>query len=81
MAMAEDPKPASFESDLAELEKVVERLESGELPLEESLELFEKGTALSESCRKRLEEAETRVEMLIKKGNRVIPEPFPSDKG
>ena len=52
----------SFESCFDELEKVVKELEAGDLPLERSLELFEKGMALSETCRKQLENAETRVE-------------------
>lgn len=67
---------ASFEASLDELEKVVKELESGELPLERSLELFEKGIALSETCRKQLEEAETRVETLIKKEGKIQAEPF-----
>ena len=57
----------SFEACLDELEKVVKELEGGDLPLERSLELFERGMRLSETCRKQLEEAETRVEMLIRK--------------
>ena len=57
---------ASFEISLDELEKVVKELESGDLPLDRSLELFSRGIALSESCRKQLEEAETRVETLIR---------------
>jgi exodeoxyribonuclease VII small subunit len=67
---------ASFESCLDELEKVVKELESGDLPLERSLELFERGMGLSESCRQQLEAAETRVEALIRKDGRIAPEPF-----
>jgi exodeoxyribonuclease VII small subunit len=78
---AEEGKPgASFEASLEELEKVVKELEVGELPLERSLELFEKGVALSESCRKQLEEAETRVEMLVKKEGKIQAEPFRPEK-
>jgi exodeoxyribonuclease VII small subunit len=69
----------NFEAGLNELEAVVKELESGDLPLERALELFEKGVALSEACRKQLEEAETRVEILVRKGDRVQPEPFPND--
>ena len=58
--------PRSFESSLAELEKIVEQLESGELPLEESLKLFENGVRLSRECRERLNEAEGRIQMLMK---------------
>jgi exodeoxyribonuclease VII small subunit len=50
------------------------------LPLERALELFEKGMQLSESCRKQLEEAETRIEMLIRKGDKIQTEPFRPDK-
>jgi exodeoxyribonuclease VII small subunit len=55
-------------------------MESGELPLERALELFEKGMKLSEACRKQLEAAETRIEMLVRKGDHVQPEPFRPDK-
>jgi exodeoxyribonuclease VII small subunit len=66
-----ESKPESFESCLDQLEKVVKELETGDLQLERSLELFEKGMALSEACRKQLEEAETRVELLIRKDGKV----------
>ena len=75
-----DPKPVeSFETCLEELEKVVKELEAGDLPLERSLELFERGMGLSESCRKQLEQAETRVEMLIRKEGKMVAEPFRPD--
>ena len=70
----------NFESCLGELEKIVKELEGGDLPLERSLELFEKGMALSETCRKQLEEAETRVEMMIRKEGKIQPEPFRAEK-
>jgi exodeoxyribonuclease VII small subunit len=66
----------SFESCLDELEQVVKQLEAGDLPLERAIQLFERGMGLSESCRKQLEEAETRVEMLIRKDGKLQPEPF-----
>ena len=78
--MPDEPAP-SFEACLDELEKVVKALESGDLQLEKSLELFERGMALSESCRKQLEDAETRVEMLIRKDGKIQAEPFGSEKG
>ncbi len=79
--MPDDEKPiASFETGLQELEQIVKEMESGELPLERALELFEKGMKLSEACRKQLETAETRIEMLVRKGDRVQPEPFRPDK-
>ena len=79
--MAEDSAPvASFEAGLAELESVVKQLESGDLPLDKALELFEKGMQLSDTCRKQLEEAETRVEMLTRRGASVVAEPFKPPK-
>ena len=56
----------TFETSLSQLETIVRKLESGELPLEESLKLFEKGVALSRECRDRLNEAERRIEVLMK---------------
>jgi exodeoxyribonuclease VII small subunit len=82
--MAEGQQPpqtvASFETSLEELEKVVKELESGDLPLDRSLELFSRGMQLSEPCRKQLEDAETRVEMLTRKEGTYQPEPFRPDK-
>ncbi len=74
------PSGASFEVCLDELEKVVKELESGDLPLDRSLELFSRGMQLSESCRRQLEDAETRVEMLIRKEGTLQPEPFRPEK-
>jgi exodeoxyribonuclease VII small subunit len=70
----------TFETCLQELEKTVAELEGGDLSLERSLELFERGIRLSEECRKRLEEAETRVEMLVRKEGKMAAEPFRPDK-
>ena len=69
----------NFEQGLADLEAVVKELESGDLPLEKALELFEKGVALSAACRQQLGEAETRVEALVRKNDKIQAEPFPSD--
>ena len=77
---AEEKPTASFETGLQQLELIVKEMESGELPLERALQLFEKGMQLSESCRKQLEEAETRIEILIRKGDKIQPEPFRPDK-
>jgi exodeoxyribonuclease VII small subunit len=66
----------NFETSLTELEKVVKELEQGDLPLERSLELFEAGTRLSADCKRLLEEAESRVEILTKRGSEMIPVPF-----
>jgi exodeoxyribonuclease VII small subunit len=56
----------TFESSLKELERIVGELEAGDLPLERSLELFEQGVKLSRECQKRLDEAERKVEILLK---------------
>jgi exodeoxyribonuclease VII small subunit len=55
----------SFEAQLAELEKVVEKLEKGELSLEESVTLFERGVHLSNACKKQLSSAESRIQVLL----------------
>ena len=65
---------ATFEEQLKSLESVVERLEKGDLPLEESLALFEQGVALSESCKKELDAAEGRVQVLLQRGRKVEAE-------
>jgi exodeoxyribonuclease VII small subunit len=59
---------ADFERRLSDLEAVVERLEQGDLPLEESVHLFEEGMKLSESCKKDLDSAEGRIQVLMEQG-------------
>lgn len=79
--MPEDAKPSeSFEEGLEKLDRIVKELEGGDLPLDRSIELFEQGVALSETCRKQLEDAETRVEQLIRKEGKVQAEPFRLDR-
>lgn len=58
----------TFEMQLAALEKVVRELERGDLPLEESLKLFEDGVRLSRECQERLNQAERRIEVLLRDG-------------
>ena len=70
----------SFEASLDELERIVKQLEKGDLPLEESLTLFEAGMRLSADCKRQLEEAESRVEILLKKGSEAVAVPFNPDK-
>lgn len=70
------PSPASFESALSELEALVERMETGELSLEESLKSFEQGVALTRSCQKALAEAEQKVEILTSNDPEADAEPF-----
>lgn len=59
----------SIENIFEQLERIISRLESGEIPLEKSLALFEEGMALSENCRTQLNNAERRVKELIKESS------------
>lgn len=70
----------TFEASLAELEEIVGKLEDGDMPLEESLALFEQGIRLSRDCRDRLTKAERRIEILMQDsdGNLVAAEIEPS---
>ena len=72
--MANDPTVKDFESAIAELEKIVKTLEEGDLALEKSLELYERGVQLSRFCHSRLEDAERRIEILNDRGE-VKPAP------
>jgi len=71
-----------FEDALDKLEKIVSKLEEGDLPLEESLKCFEEGIRLSRFCNQKLDEAEKRVEILLKdKEGNLRPEPFTPSAG
>jgi exodeoxyribonuclease VII small subunit len=59
---------ADFEKQLTALEKVVERLEQGDLSLEESVQLFEEGIKLSDACKMELEAAEGKIQLLVDRG-------------
>ncbi len=73
----EAPRKADFERSLARLEEVVRKLESADLSLDEAMKLFEEGVQLSRECQKQLEEAEGRVEILLKKADgKLAAEPF-----
>lgn len=65
-----------FEDCLQRLEKIVDELERGDIALEQALKLFEEGVQLSNSCRKELEEAEGKVEILLKQNGKLQAEPF-----
>ena len=70
-------KPKTFETSLEELERIVRELEQGELPLERSLELFEQGVKLSRECQDRLNQAERRIEILMRDNQgRPVARPF-----
>ena len=81
IAMSDEKSELTFEKGLESLERIVGKLESGDLDLVESLQLFERGVLLSQNCRKQLEEAESKVEALIKRDGQHQPEPFQLDEG
>lgn len=68
-----------FEASLAELEELVERMEEGELSLEDSLKDFERGIELTRSCQQALKEAEQRVQMLVEKSGKEKLVPYEED--
>jgi exodeoxyribonuclease VII small subunit len=78
--MTQPSKPAkadSFEKNLERLDAIVHQLEDADLPLERALQLYEEGMKLSETCHKQLEEAEGRVEIVMKKaGGKVVAAPL-----
>ena len=71
------PKKPDFERSLVRLEEVVRKLESANLPLDQAMKLFEEGMQLSRDCQGQLEQAEARVEILLKKaGGEMAAAPF-----
>jgi exodeoxyribonuclease VII small subunit len=68
---------ASFEESLTALESVVERLERGELSLGESVRLFEEGVKLSEACKRELEAAEGKIQVLVERGREMVATDLP----
>jgi exodeoxyribonuclease VII small subunit len=71
----------SFEESLKKLETIVDRLEKGDLSLDDSLKLFEEGVGLSAACKKELDAAEGKVQILMKQRDGSFKtEPFPTDK-
>ncbi len=71
-----------FEEALSRLEGIVSKLEGGDLDLEESLKLFEEGIRLSHSCSEKLDEAERKVEILLRNKEGVLkPHPFEPEEG
>jgi exodeoxyribonuclease VII small subunit len=78
---AKSGKNDSFEKNLERLDAVVQQLEDADLPLEKALQLYEEGMKLSEVCQKQLEEAEGRVEILMKRaGGKMTAEPFEAEE-
>ncbi len=74
-------KPASFEESLAQLESIMAELEGGELPLDKMMARYEKGVAALQLCRKVLDEAEKKIELLVKtKDGELETKPFEPDE-
>lgn len=79
--MARNSKTPDFEQALTELEALVERLEHGDVPLDEALKLFERGVALTRHCQASLQAAQQKVEILLKRGAEAQPEVFEDADG
>ena len=77
--MARKRDAFDFERALEELEALVEKMEAGDLALEESLKHFERGVALTRACQKALAEAEQKVKVLLEKGGKAELQPFDSE--
>jgi exodeoxyribonuclease VII small subunit len=71
--------PPDFETAMRDLEELVDRLEQGDMPLEESLAAFERGVMLTRTCQTALKEAEQKVEILLKKAGEPVVEDFTPD--
>ncbi|MFH1688031.1 MAG: exodeoxyribonuclease VII small subunit [bacterium] len=69
-------KPRDFESSLARLEEITQGLESGELSLDESIDLYSEGLALARDCQKKLTAAQEKIKLIAKKNEVVVEEDF-----
>lgn len=69
-------KQLDFDKALAQLEKIVQDMENGSLPLEKMMEQFEEGMRLIALCSAKLNEVERKIEVMVKKGDKVVTEPF-----
>lgn len=74
--MPKKTSPINFEKTLAELEQLVEKMEEGDLTLEESLKYFERGIVLTKTCQQALSDAEQKVRILLEKDGKSELEPF-----
>lgn len=77
--MSKAEKATDFEKALGELEQLVERLERGDLPLDEALKTFERGVALTRQCQEALKAAQAKVEILTTRGDTATALPFEPD--
>lgn len=74
-ALPED-ESVSFETAMERLETIVSRLESGDVPLEQAIELFQQGMKLSHLCSRKLEQVERKIEMLVEENGSYAKKPF-----
>jgi exodeoxyribonuclease VII small subunit len=72
-------KKIDFEAALAQLEKLVEQMEDGELSLEDSLKTFESGIKLARDCQQALQDADQKVQLLMEQNGELTSEPFRDD--
>ncbi|WP_019532750.1 exodeoxyribonuclease VII small subunit [Paenibacillus ginsengihumi] len=74
--MAEQETTPSFEEAMDRLESIVARLESGDVPLEQAIELFQEGMKLSQLCGSKLEQVERKIEILLEQDGELVKKPF-----
>ena len=74
-------KQLSFDKALAQLEEIVQNMESGSLPLEKMMGQYERGMSLISFCSAKLNEVEKKIEIMTKKGDKVVAEPFEPEEG
>lgn len=79
MCPAKKPSTSDFEKSLSELEKIVDRMEKGDQTLDETMKDFERGMVLSEQCQKSLDEAQQKVEKLVRKHGGYELQPMDED--
>jgi exodeoxyribonuclease VII small subunit len=73
---SDDATDLGFEDALERLESIVDRLEAGDLPLEQALTVFEEGVKLTRHCAEQLERTERRIEVLVREGEGLVERPF-----
>ncbi|GGB98750.1 exodeoxyribonuclease 7 small subunit [Marinobacterium zhoushanense] len=78
--MARTAKTPDFEQSLAQLEAVVERMEQGDLPIEEALKAFEQGVKLTRECQSILDQTEQKVQVLIEQQGEFKARPFAEEQ-
>ena len=71
---------ADFEQSIDKLDKIVKQLEAGDLSLDEMLVLFEQGIGLSAACNKMLDEAERKINILLKKDGEIVKQEFKNEE-